>query len=128
MSSTKRWIFLSYALLSLIAGYIVHQVAAGVISLANVQDPLDLATAGIVTLGTVLGVLAGAAAFVVFIKQPRVNEFADDVAKEIIKVTWPTFLETRAATLVVLVMVGIMAVILGLFDYIFSSLTNLIYS
>ena len=128
MSSTKRWIFLSYALLSLIALYVVHQVVGGVLSVANVQDPIEGLTAGVVSLSTILGLLLGGATFAVLAKHPRVNEFADDVAKEIIKVSWPTFLETRAATLVVIVMVAIMAVILGLFDYIFSSLTNLIYS
>ena len=46
---------------------------------------------------------------------------------ELKKVTWPTAKEVRSATLVVIVMAIISAVILGLFDFVWSNLTELVY-
>jgi preprotein translocase subunit SecE len=42
-------------------------------------------------------------------------------------VTWPTAKETRAATIVVIVMTLIAAVILFAFDLVWSQLTELVY-
>ena len=52
---------------------------------------------------------------------------ANEVASELKKVTWPTAKEVRAATLVVIVMAIISAIILGLFDFVWSNLTELVY-
>ena len=60
-------------------------------------------------------------------RNERVNTLAFEVAGELQKVTWPTRAETQAATLVVLVTVVIAAAILGLFDAVWSTLTDLVY-
>lgn len=52
---------------------------------------------------------------------------ANEVAGELKKVTWPTPKEVRAATVVVIVMAIISAIILGLFDMVWSNLTELVY-
>ena len=52
---------------------------------------------------------------------------ANEVAGELKKVTWPTAKEVRAATMVVIVMAIISAIILGLFDFVWSNLTELVY-
>jgi preprotein translocase subunit SecE len=52
---------------------------------------------------------------------------ANEVATELKKVTWPTAKEVRAATIVVIVMAILSAVILGLFDFVWSNLTELVY-
>ena len=52
---------------------------------------------------------------------------ANEVASELKKVTWPTAKEVRTATLVVIVMAIISALILGLFDFVWSNLTELVY-
>ena len=52
---------------------------------------------------------------------------ANEVAGELKKVTWPTAKEVRAATIVVIVMAIISAIILGLFDFVWSNLTELVY-
>jgi len=73
-----------------------------------------------------------AAAGAVFIgislyRNDRIYHLANEVATELKKVTWPTAKEVRAATLVVIVMAIISAVILGLFDFVWSNLTELVY-
>jgi preprotein translocase subunit SecE len=57
----------------------------------------------------------------------RVYTLATDVAGELKKVTWPTRKETQAATIVVIVTVIIAAIILGVFDAIWSATTDSIY-
>jgi len=57
----------------------------------------------------------------------RMYTLATDVAGELKKVTWPTRKETQAATIVVIVTVIIAAVILGVFDAIWSATTDSIY-
>jgi len=64
---------------------------------------------------------------IVAYKNDRAYGLANEVSSELKKVTWPTAKEVRAATLVVIVMAIISAVILGLFDLVWSNLTTLIY-
>ncbi len=52
---------------------------------------------------------------------------ASEIAAELGKVTWPTPKEVRAATMVVVVMAIISALILGLFDLVWSQLTEVVY-
>jgi preprotein translocase subunit SecE len=60
-------------------------------------------------------------------RNDRVYDLANEVSSELKKVTWPTAKEVRAATMVVIVMAIVSAVILGLFDLVWSNLTELVY-
>lgn len=60
-------------------------------------------------------------------RHERVHTLANEVSAELKKVSWPTGKEVRAATMVVIVMAILSAIILGLFDMIWSNLTELIY-
>jgi preprotein translocase subunit SecE len=66
-------------------------------------------------------------ASIVLYKNDRMYHLANEVATELKKVTWPTAKEVRSATLVVIVMAIISALILGLFDFVWSNLTELVY-
>ena len=60
-------------------------------------------------------------------KSDKYYYLANEVAAELKKVTWPTAKEVRTSTIVVIVMAIISAVILGLFDFVWSNLTELVY-
>ena len=60
-------------------------------------------------------------------RNDRIYNLANEVAGELKKVTWPTAKEIRTATMVVIVMAIISAVILGVFDLVWSNLTELVY-
>jgi len=60
-------------------------------------------------------------------RNDRVYHLANEVSGELKKVTWPTAKEVRAATTVVIVMAIVSAIILGLFDMVWSNLTELVY-
>ena len=64
---------------------------------------------------------------VVMYRSDKYYHLANEVAQELKKVTWPTAKEVRTATLVVVVMAIISAMILGLFDFVWSNLTELVY-
>lgn len=64
---------------------------------------------------------------VVLYRNDRIYHLANEVSSELKKVTWPTGKEIRSATLVVIVMAIISALILGLFDFVWSNLTELVY-
>ncbi len=73
---------------------------------------------------------AGAVAVVAGIslyRSDRIYGLANEVAQELKKVTWPTAKEVRSATMVVIIMAVISAVILGIFDFAWSNLTELVY-
>jgi preprotein translocase subunit SecE len=60
-------------------------------------------------------------------RNDRIYHLTNEVSSELKKVTWPTGKEVRSATLVVIVMALISAVILGVFDLVWSNLTELVY-
>ena len=71
----------------------------------------------------VIAVLTG----LVMYRSDKYYFLANEVASELKKVTWPTAKEVRTATMVVIVMAIISAVILGLFDFVWSNVTELVY-
>lgn len=60
-------------------------------------------------------------------RNDRVYHLANEVSSELKKVTWPSAKEVRTATIVVIVMAIVSAVILGVFDLVWSNLTELVY-
>jgi preprotein translocase subunit SecE len=64
---------------------------------------------------------------IILYRNDRIYTLANEVASELGKVTWPTAKETRAATIVVIVMTLIAAVVLFAFDAVWSQLTELVY-
>jgi preprotein translocase subunit SecE len=64
---------------------------------------------------------------VVMYKSDKYYYLANEVASELRKVTWPNAKEIRSSTFVVIVMAVLSAVILGLFDFVWSNLTELVY-
>jgi preprotein translocase subunit SecE len=76
---------------------------------------------------TLVAALVALVAGVTMYRSDRVYGLANEVASELKKVTWPTAKEVRSATAVVIVMAIVSALILGVFDFIWSNLTELVY-
>ena len=75
-------------------------------------------------------VFAGVVAILVSVtlyRSDRIYGLANEVAQELKKVTWPTAKEVRSATIVVIVMALVSAFILGIFDFVWTNLTELVY-
>jgi preprotein translocase subunit SecE len=76
---------------------------------------------------SLISAVVAAVAGIWMYRDDRLYALTNEVATELKKVTWPTAKEVRAATLVVIVMAIISAVVLFLFDIMWSSLTDVIY-
>ena len=77
-----------------------------------------------------ISLLSGIVAIVLSItlyRNDRIYSLANEVAQELKKVTWPSAKEVRTATIVVIVMAIVSAIILGVFDFVWSNLTELVY-
>lgn len=71
-------------------------------------------------------VVGGGFAFYLW-QQERTRQLAQEVVGELSRVTWPTRPELGAATVVVIVTSIIMSIVLGLFDFLWSWVTTIIY-
>ncbi len=78
----------------------------------------------LVSVGSAIFAVVGA---VLMYRSDRYYFTANEISAELSKVTWPTPKEVRAATLVVIIMAIVSALILGLFDLVWSQLTEVVY-
>jgi preprotein translocase subunit SecE len=111
----NKFLHLMFAVGALLAAFLLSKVGDWVWS--YFAKPNDLVINGAALLiGATVGVLA--------YRHERVYASAIEVTRELEKVTWPTRKETYAATVVVIVMVAISALVLTTFDYIWAFLAN----
>ena len=75
-----------------------------------------------------IGLVAGGLITLRYWRNKETFQKAQEIINELMKVTWPTRKETSAATVVVIITVIIFAVILGLFDMLWSWATSMIYT
>jgi preprotein translocase subunit SecE len=76
---------------------------------------------------TIFAALTALFVGVYFYKREQTYQLVNEVAAELKKVTWPTSKEVKSATIVVVIMTIISASILGIFDIVWSKVTELIY-
>ena len=76
---------------------------------------------------SVVAAVGATVAGVVLYRNDRIYHLANEVSSELKKVTWPTAKEVRTATLTVIIMAIISALILGLFDLVWTNVTELVY-
>ena len=74
-----------------------------------------------------LGALIGIFAVIMAYRKQHIRVFADEVALELTKVTWPNKDMVTTGTITVIVGVVIAAVYIGLLDQVWMFLTNLVY-
>ena len=104
--------------MGVIVGYVLYKFVTSIVDL--VAPNLML---GSLPLDRVIGfgfVAAGIGAAEFARRHPVANQFFLDVIGELRKVTWPNWKEVRGATVVVLVMTFVVAILLFLLDKIFD--------
>ncbi len=114
----ERWVQLGFVTTALmlvwLSGHIISTIWY------NWADPSE-------PIVTTASVVFGIAVSILLYRSPSVYALANEVAEELSKVTWPTRQETTNSTIVVIVTSIIAAVLLGFFDAIWSSVTDLVY-
>ena len=76
---------------------------------------------------TVFAALVALVTGTMLYRNERTYTLVNEVTTELKKVSWPTGKEVKAATIVVIVMTIIAALILGFFDFVWSNVTEFIY-
>ena len=121
-----RYVYLGFALAAVLCWIIFADLFSFLFEL--VQPRWDFWILGEkFTMSTALGLAIGIIVFVVLRLSERVNTMGLEIANELHKVTWPSWKETKLATIVVIITSIIVSIILGLFDYIWLLTTNVIY-
>ena len=113
-----RWVQLAYMVLAVLTLWILDKIIVAVWS--RFAEPNT-------TLATVLAAVAGGAVAYLLYRHEAANRMSREVVAELAKVTWPSSRETRVSTVVVIVTSVIAAAILGVFDAVWSAITDLIY-
>jgi preprotein translocase subunit SecE len=120
----KRIVAIAYVVAALAIGVFLEKVLALVFGYLRVND---FEVFGGWSLSTILGFVLAAVVAIVVWRIPRTQTVSLEVALELRRVTWPTLRETRAATIAVIVASAVSAVVLGLFDMVWSWLSAKIY-
>ncbi|HMQ11590.1 MAG TPA: preprotein translocase subunit SecE [Oligoflexia bacterium] len=123
MSGDKKWINLSFVSLAIILAWILNQTFLLVARYAKLQNPLFL---DVLPTSALLAMLVSAAGVFLYTRQAKVQSFAFEVLQELKKVVWPTRKVAYLSTIVVVILVVISASVLGVFDWLCTSLIGLV--
>ena len=127
MNPNRRWIALAFCGFGLLTWVLVSRLLSAIMGWVGLEE-YDFELIGSrFTLTTMVGFLTAISLGVWAYRHPTVANLSNEVVVELKKVTWPNMQETRAATVVVIVTVFIMAVFLGLFDLIWSRMMDFLY-
>jgi preprotein translocase subunit SecE len=123
MTNTRLVLF-GYIALALVGGFFLEHVLLAAFGAFGPTQPLTRPLAGDWTWCTVIGLgITGATALWLWLT-PKTHDVSLEIAAELRKVSWPSFAETRAATIAVVVASIIAAVLLGLFDVLWQFVTD----
>ena len=114
----ERWIQLAFMGIAILLVWLFDHLISAIWYVF--ADPNE----AIVTAGSVLSGIAGAA---VLYSNASAHGLVHGIAEELSKVTWPTRKETSSSTIVVVVTSIVAALMLFLFDSVWSAVTDLVY-
>lgn len=123
MKNKGTWVAIFFIAATLLVGYVFHLAFAelfvwwGVIDQPVLGPRFTLSTLSGMSLAILIGLYTG-------LVNHRTRSYITQVVSEIDKVAWPTWIETRNATFIVIVTSCIAAAILGVFDAFFGWLSR----
>ena len=121
-----RWVTLGFVVMAALVAITMSKALGDLAGAAGVPDYALLGPG--VTASTALAWVGSLAAAVHFFRSEKWHALGTEVVVELRKVVWPTWDETRQATVVVVITTVIIAVILYLFDAVWSGFTSWIYT
>lgn len=122
----ERWVQFSYFGIAItLAWFLIKSSTAVWTILADSVNAVPEPSGTAIAAGS--GLVAMVSSVIAY-RSRKVHTFVTEVCVELSKVTWPTRKETWSQTIVVLIVSVIAAVILGVFDTIWSQITDLIYN
>ncbi len=125
--SVARYVNLSFVAAGLIGYLVLSELFSFIIELFGTGNNVALIGTNF-RLGDLLGMVAGIGVALYMKRSEKISTFAMEVGNELSKVTWPTWAQTKQATIVVIIVTLIIAAILGLLDMAWGALSALVYS
>lgn len=123
---SSRWVSIGFALAGLALAIVLSKALAGILGWFRIPDYAPFGVE--ITVTTMVAWVAAVVITVMYYRNARYNQLAQEVVQELRKVTWPNWEETRAATVVVIITTVIVSLILYFFDAVWSGVTGLIYT
>ncbi len=120
----KRIVAIFYVVAALAVGMFLEKVLEIAFGAAGVND---FSVIGDWTLSTVLGFVLAVVAAVAIWRIPKTQKVSLEIALELRRTTWPSLRETKASTIAVIIASFVAAVILGLFDLLWSFVSSHVY-
>lgn len=125
--SVARYVNLSFVAIGLVLYVVLGELFSAVIELFG--SSANFAVLGTnFRLGNLLAMAASIGIALALRRHERVHEYAMEVGQELSKVTWPTWKDTKRATIVVIITTLIISAILGLLDFVWGALSRAFYS
>ncbi len=122
----ERWVQFAYAAGAItVAWFLIKSSTAVWTILADNIDAVPEPDSTMIAVGA--GLVAFISAVIAYRSQ-KIHTFVLEVCVELSKVSWPTRKETWSQTVVVLIVSVIAAIILGVYDAVWSHITDLIYN
>ena len=122
----ERWVQFAYAACAVtLAWFLIKSSTAVWTILADNVDAVPEPNSTMIAVGA--GLVAFISAVIAY-RSTKIHTFVLEVCVELSKVTWPTRKETWSQTVVVLIVSVIAAIILGVYDAVWSHITDLIYN
>jgi preprotein translocase subunit SecE len=126
--TNERLVAISYVLFTLIIAVFLGEVLGGLFASFGATAFLNRAVFGEeTTWANVIGFVVAVGIAVATWANAQTRALSIDIAAELRKVTWPSWPETRAATLAVIVASFIAAGILGTMDVVFRWVSGKLY-
>ncbi|HLG19927.1 MAG TPA: preprotein translocase subunit SecE [Bdellovibrionota bacterium] len=116
MESDRKWIYLSYIIATLLLSWVLNNVLVILVGYLRLPNPPVMGIAQL-PVTAVISVVAVSLFAYVYVRQPKVDTFTIEVMQELHKVSWPPRKDATLSTVVVVICVMLMAVILGVFDW-----------
>ncbi len=114
----RKWVHVMFAIAGIVAAWFLAKCGDWAWSYFGKPNDMYVGIASVA--------LAGVATVIAW-RNEQLFALATDVASELRKVTWPTRKETVSSTLIVIVTTIVSALVLGLFDGMWSWVTRMIY-
>ncbi len=125
--SVARYVNLSFVAIGLILYVVLGELFSALIEVAGSSANFAILGSNF-RLGQLLAMAASVGVALYLRRNEKVHEYAMEVGQELSKVTWPTWKDTKRATLVVIVTTLVIASILGLLDLVWGAVSRLFYS
>jgi preprotein translocase subunit SecE len=122
--TNSRLVAIGYVVLGILSALFLEQIFLRVFDAFSLTQPLVHGPGEEWTYARFIAFAIIAAAAVVMWRMPKTHDTSIEIAAELRKVSWPTFAETRAATVAVIVASLISAALLGFFDLAWQFLTD----